>query len=137
MSPRSTESVGDVFQDIGFSVSEAEELRLRSDLMIQVQELVRSMPGSQVSIARRLGVSQPRVSDLLRGKLHLFSLDSLTQMLTRVGAQVRITVDDFPIEEYCTVSVSESWSARQHSIGYSEPAEERQTASDTQLALAA
>lgn len=139
MSIRFTESVGDVFQDLGFSVAEAEELRLRSDLMIRVQEIVRALPGSQASIAPRLGISQPRVSDLLRGKLNLFSLDSLTQMLTRLGAQVRITVDDFPIEGYCTIPVAESWlteRAGRYAIKSTE-SQQKETAADTQLALAA
>ena len=139
MTARFTESVGDVFQDLGFSVSEAEELRLLSELMIRVQELVRSLPGSQAAIASRLGVSQPRVSDLLRGKLNLFSLDSLTQMLTRLGAHVTISVDDFAMD--AVESSVPAWrpneNVKYNAILSHDAVKDRQVTADSQLALAA
>lgn len=90
-----TESSGDVFRDLGFAEPQAEELRLRSEMMIRVQDIIRGLRLSQGAIASRLGVSQPRVSDLLRGHLHKFSMDTLAQMLSRLGARVDFDIDDF------------------------------------------
>lgn len=65
---------------------------VRSDLMIQVQKIIASRGLKQKSAAKILGVTQPRVSDLLRGRIDLFSTDALIDLLARLGAQVRLTV---------------------------------------------
>src|SRR5215467_8749389 len=93
MTIKFTESSGDVFRDLGFDAVEAYDLRLRSELMIRVQDIIRQLPGPQSAIAKQLETTQPRVSDLLRGKLHLFSLDTLAQMLARLGAHVSVHVE--------------------------------------------
>lgn len=85
---------GNVFLDLGFSAAEAEDLRLRSDLMIRVKDLIRAKGRPQREIAQLLGVSQPRVSDLLRGKITLFSLESLIAFARQLGAEVEIKVSD-------------------------------------------
>ena len=87
-----TPSTGNVFRDIGFRREEAEHLLVRADLMIQVQKLIASRRLKQRAAAKLLGVTQPRVSDLLRGHIDLFSTDALIDMLARLGAQVRFTV---------------------------------------------
>jgi len=87
-----TPSTGNVFRDIGFRHEEAEHLLVRADLMIQVQKLIASRRLKQRAAAKLLGVTQPRVSDLLRGRIDLFSTDALIDMLARLGAQVRFTV---------------------------------------------
>ena len=87
-----TPSTGNVFRDLGFRREEAEHLLVRADLMIQVQKLVASRRLKQRQAAKVLHVSQPRVSDLLRGRIDLFSTDALIDMLTRLGARVRISV---------------------------------------------
>jgi len=87
-----TPSTGNVFRDLGFRREEAEHLLVRADLMIQVQKLIASRRLKQRAAAKILGVTQPRVSDLLRGRIDLFSTDALIDMLARLGAQVRLTV---------------------------------------------
>jgi len=85
-------SSGNVFRDLGFGREEAEHLLVRSDLMIQVQKIIVSRGLKQKSAAKILGVTQPRVSALLRGRIDLFSTDALIDILARLGAQVRLTV---------------------------------------------
>ncbi|MBI4481934.1 MAG: XRE family transcriptional regulator [Acidobacteria bacterium] len=85
-------SSGNVFRDLGFSPEEAEHLRVRSILMLHVQEIVRGRRLRQAQAAKILGVTQPRVSDLLRGRIDLFSTDTLIDMLTRLGGQVKLVV---------------------------------------------
>jgi predicted XRE-type DNA-binding protein len=87
-----TPSTGNVFRDLGFRREEAEHLLVRADLMIQIQKLVVARGLKQKAAAKTLGVTQPRVSDLLRGRIDLFSTDALIDMLARLGATVRLTV---------------------------------------------
>ena len=89
---RVTPSTGNVFRDVGFRREEAEHLLVRADLMIQVQKLIAARRLKQRDAAEILRVSQPRVSDLLRGRIDLFSTDALIDMLSRLGARVRFTV---------------------------------------------
>jgi len=87
-----TASTGNVFRDLGFRREEAEHLLVRADLMIQAQKLIAARGLKQRQAAKMLRVSQPRVSDLLRGRIDLFSTDALIDMLGRLGARVRLTV---------------------------------------------
>jgi predicted XRE-type DNA-binding protein len=87
-----TPSTGNVFRDLGFRREEAEHLLVRADLMIQIQKLLLARGLKQKAAAKTLGVTQPRVSDLLRGRIDLFSTDALIDMLARLGATVRLTV---------------------------------------------
>jgi predicted XRE-type DNA-binding protein len=87
-----TPSSGNVFRDLGFRREEAEHLLVRADLLIQLQKIIASRRLKQREAARLLHVSQPRVSDLLRGRIDLFSTDALIDMLARLGARVRLTV---------------------------------------------
>lgn len=92
MKVKVTPSSGNVFRDLGFGREEAEHLLVRSDLMIQVQKIIASRGLKQKTAAKILGVTQPRVSALLRGRIDLFSTDALIDILARLGAQVRLTV---------------------------------------------
>ena len=87
-----TPSTGNVFRDLGFRREEAEHLLVRADLMIEVQKIIEARRLKQNIAAKILRVSQPRVSDLLRGRIDLFSTDALIDMLTRLGARVQLTV---------------------------------------------
>jgi predicted XRE-type DNA-binding protein len=89
---RVTPSTGNVFRDLGFSKEESEHLVVRADLLIQVQKIISSRGLTQAHAARVLRVTQPRVSDLLRGRIDLFSTDALIDMLARLGVGVRLTV---------------------------------------------
>jgi predicted XRE-type DNA-binding protein len=81
-----------VFRDLGFPVEEAEHLLVRADLLIQLQKAIGSRGVTQAKAAKILRVTQPRVSDLLRGRIDLFSTDSLIDMLARLGVHVRFVV---------------------------------------------
>jgi len=72
-----TPSTGNVFRDLGFPAEEAAHLLIRADLLIQLQKAVASRRLTQAVPAKVLHISQPRVSDLLRGRLDLFSTDTL------------------------------------------------------------
>ncbi len=87
-----TPSTGNVFRDLGFRREEAEHLLIRADLMIQVQKIIASRRLKQNATAKILRVTQPRVSDLLRGRIDLFGTDALIDMLARLGARVRVRV---------------------------------------------
>src|ERR1700738_2020645 len=89
---KGTPSSGNVFRDLGFSAQEAEHLVIRADLLIQIQKVVTARRLKQAQLAKLLLVSPPRVSDLLRGRLHLFSIETLIDMLGRLGVQVRLVV---------------------------------------------
>ena len=92
MKPKVTPSSGNVFRDLGFRHEEAEHLLIRADLMIEVQKIISSRRLKQREAAKILRVSQPRVSDLLRGRIDLFSTDALIDMLARLRVRVRLTV---------------------------------------------
>ena len=87
-----TPSTGNVFRDLGFSKEASEHLLVRADLLIQVQKAIASKRLKQAEAARVLRVSQPRVSDLLRGRIDLFSTDALIDMLARLGVGVRLVI---------------------------------------------
>ena len=85
-------SCGNVFKDVGFPDDEAEHLRVRADLLIQIQQALKARRLKQAEAARLLGVTQPRVSDLVRGRIDRFSVDSLIDMLARLGVRVKVVV---------------------------------------------
>ena len=71
---------------------EADNLRLRSDLMIRVVQFYRKSGMTQASAARALGLTQPRLNALLKGRIDLFSLDALVNIASRAGLNVRLVV---------------------------------------------
>ena len=79
---------GDVFTDLGFAPAEARNLRIRSEMMTALCRFIAKEGLTQADAARRLKVSQPRISDLTRGKISRFSLDTLVNMLTDAGLEV-------------------------------------------------
>ena len=83
---------GNVFRDIGFSPEAAQNLHLRSELMTHVDQFVKRSGVTQTEAARALGITQPRLNDLLRGKINKFSLDALVNMLGRAGMRVELRV---------------------------------------------
>ncbi len=81
-----------VFRDLGFAPEEAQNLLLRSDLMTRIERFVIDSRCSQKEAAARLGVTQPRLNDLLKGKIEKFSLDALVNMLAHAGMRVVLSV---------------------------------------------
>jgi predicted XRE-type DNA-binding protein len=92
MTIRVRHSTGNVFSDLGLGEDEAENLKIRADLMIELTRLIEARGLTQVAAAELLGVTQPRVSDLMRGKIDRFSVDSLIEMLGHAGACVSFVV---------------------------------------------
>jgi predicted XRE-type DNA-binding protein len=86
---RAFESVWDALEE---SPAEAAHMRLRSDLMIAVQEAVAAWGVSQAEAAKRLSVTQPRLNDLLRGHIDKFSLDALVDLAARAGFTLRMEI---------------------------------------------
>ncbi len=85
-------SSGNVFLDLGFSKPEAENLRLRSELMYRISRHFRDSGMTQAAGAKALGLTQPRLNALLKGKLHQFSLDALVNIASNAGMNVRLVV---------------------------------------------
>ena len=91
MTTRLRPSTGNVFADLGFPADESMHLRIRADLMIELRKFIAARGLTQSAAARLLRVSQPRVSDLLGGKIERFSIDTLIEMLGRAGQTVQVT----------------------------------------------
>ena len=70
----------------------AQNMTLRSDLMITLEEHIKRNKLTQTQAAALFGVTQPRVSDLMRGKIDLFSLDSLINMAVAAGMKVELRI---------------------------------------------
>ena len=89
---RITNSSGNVFTDLGFEQVEAENLLVRSKLMAAIKAYIESEGITQAEAAERFEVAQPRVSEIYQGKIELFSVDKLINMLSRVGQHVEISI---------------------------------------------
>ena len=85
-------SSGNVFRDIGFSEAESQDLVIRSKLMRELRNRIERLGLTQAKAAELLQVTQPRISDLLRGKISLFSTETLIGMLARLGGQISVSV---------------------------------------------
>ena len=83
------DSVWDAIED---TPAQSENMKLRSSLMIALQEHITRAGLSQAKAAKLFGVTQPRVSDLMRGKIDLFGLDTLVNMAAAAGLQVRMSI---------------------------------------------
>ena len=83
---------GNVFVDLGFASDEAHNLLLRSELMMRVARFVKVSGLTQKQAAVRLGITQPRLNDVLKGRIDKFSMDALVNMLAKAGLRVKLTV---------------------------------------------
>lgn len=87
-----TRGSGNIFIDLGFNKIEAENLRLRSELMSRIVDFYRKSGVTQTAAAKALGLTQPRLNALLKGRLSLFSLDALVNIASRAGLNVRLVI---------------------------------------------
>ena len=85
MKKKSTKSSGNVFVDLGFDPAEAAVLQMRANLMSDLRLYIEKHKLTQSAAAKRLGIAQSRVSDLVRGKWDKFSLDMLITLAARAG----------------------------------------------------
>ena len=81
-----------VWDAISDTPAEAENMKLRSTLMIEVKNYIEREGLSQSQAAKMFGVTQPRISDLMRGKIDLFGLDTLVNMLAAAGMRVEMHI---------------------------------------------
>ena len=86
---RTFDNVWDALEE---SPEEAATMTMRSSVMIAVNKKVRCWDTTQARAARRLGITQPRLNDLLHGKINKFSLDTLLTLATRAGLKVKIDI---------------------------------------------
>jgi predicted XRE-type DNA-binding protein len=90
--PTITKGSGNVFADLGFSPAESRNLHIRAQMITALRKFIEKEGLTQADAAKRLRVSQPRVSDLTRGKISRFSLDTLVNMLTDAGLSVDLRI---------------------------------------------
>jgi predicted XRE-type DNA-binding protein len=90
MKQKTTKSSGNVFVDLGFDPAEAAVLQMRSNLMSDLRLYIEKQKLTQAEAAKRLGIAQSRVSDLVRGKWDRFSLEMLITLEARLGRTIRV-----------------------------------------------
>jgi predicted XRE-type DNA-binding protein len=87
-----TRTFANVWEALEDSSEDAATMTMRSNIMSAIKEKVHRWNTTQSKAARRLGITQPRLNDLLHGKINKFSLDALLTLATRAGLKVRIDV---------------------------------------------
>ncbi len=90
MKERVTKSSGNVFLDLGFPPEEAAILQMRAEIMADLRKIITTKKLTQAKAAELLGVSQSRVSDLIRGKWEKFSLEMLIALATKAGMRISL-----------------------------------------------
>ena len=88
-----TQTFSDVFDVLSDTPQEAANLRARAELARALAALVAANGWTQAEAARRCGVTQPRINDLLRGRISRFSLDALVNMAVSCGQRVRVALE--------------------------------------------
>ena len=93
MTKQKEESFASVWDAIADTPVEAANLRLRSELMDKIAALVEEKGWTQVDAASRCGVTQPRMNDLVRGRISRFSLDALVNIAAALGRRVHVELE--------------------------------------------
>ncbi len=83
-----------IFEDLGFSPDEAAVLRMKTAMHMEIMRVVEERGLSRRDLERLLDVPQPRVSELLSGKISKMTADKLTKYLHRLGRQVEVTTSE-------------------------------------------
>ena len=83
-----------IFNDLGFNEVEAENLKIRAALMRAIEKYIEDNNLTQAAAAKLMGVYQPRVSDLLQGKIDKFTIEVLINLLAKAHVSVSLVVDD-------------------------------------------
>lgn len=83
-----------VWDAIADSPEESANLTLRSELMDEIEAIIKQNGWKQAEAAKRCGVTQPRINDLLRGRIARFSLDALVNIASALGRKVRVSLDN-------------------------------------------
>jgi predicted XRE-type DNA-binding protein len=112
-----TPAGANIFADLGFEPLEAASLFVRSQLMMELTVLMRERGLMQREAAALFGVSQPRVSELKRGRIDSFTIDSLVNMLAHAGMEVRISLKKADEPAAVIEQVAEDWPEPEHALG--------------------
>jgi predicted XRE-type DNA-binding protein len=91
-SVKAFESSGNVFKDMGKGDDEANNLLLRSDLMIAIERIIKDQGWTQARAAKLMGLAQPRIAELCSGRIDLFTIDTLIKYLNKLGKEVTINI---------------------------------------------
>lgn len=89
-----TETFDNVFDALCDTVAEAANMKARAELMLNIRERVKGWGDPQEVAAKRLGLTRPRLNDLMRGKIDKFSLDALVNIATAAGYVLHIGIED-------------------------------------------
>ena len=81
-----------VFLDLGFPEAGAQNQLLRMDLVIQIRKSIAKLDLTQAAAARRTNITQPRMNDLIKGRIHKFTLDALVNVAAQLGYTVNLTM---------------------------------------------
>jgi predicted XRE-type DNA-binding protein len=81
-----------VWDAIESSPAQAANMKARSEMMLAIRDTVSSWETTQAVAAKRLGLTQPRMNDLVRGRINKFSLDALINLAARAGLSIRVEV---------------------------------------------
>ena len=79
-----------VFRDLGFPEAEAQNLLLRTDLVIHIRKVINKLGVTQAEAAKRAGITQPRMNDLVKGRTQKFTLDALVRVASSFGYSVQL-----------------------------------------------
>jgi predicted XRE-type DNA-binding protein len=94
MSKLEVQEFANVWDAIADTPEEAANLTLRSEIMDEIEEIIKQNGWTQKEAAKRCGVTQPRINDLLRGRIARFSIDALVNIASALGRKVRVSLDD-------------------------------------------
>mgnify|MGYP001291968928 FL=1 len=81
-----------VFRDLGFPEAEAQNLLLRADLVVHIRKVIEKLGVTQVEAAKRAGITQPRMNDLIKGRTQKFTLDALVNVAASLGYSVKLSL---------------------------------------------
>lgn len=88
-----SESYASVWDAIADTPGQAANLRARAELMQQIAAVIGKRRWTQAEAAKRAGVTQPRINDLLRGRVSRFSLDALVNISTALGCRIKVDLE--------------------------------------------
>lgn len=91
-----TAGSGDIFKDLGFTDEEAAALTLKASLFRTLQKALRETAATQMELAQRLGVPQPKISDILNGKMAGFSVERVANYLLKLNYEICVDVHPAP-----------------------------------------
>ena len=92
MNNRVIKAQDNIFEDLGFEAAEATNLKIRADLILDLQKYIKQQKWTQQEAADFFNETQPRISNLMSGEIERFSIDKLVQMIAKTGMQIKVEV---------------------------------------------